>query len=295
MSKFKQWDASALLNNDTYLFYFYRLMELAINRFEWKNLPESIDERFLEYTLFCNGMGVFFYDEVVGALFLQVMIGGNLDVYRIPVRRRAYAVNGYNKELTPRDSVIVFNNFLRHPGVWDIMQFTNRLYELERTIDVNVKAQKTPVLLTCEESQRLTLENLYMKYDGNQPFIFGNKNLALNELNVLSTQAPYVVDKLQIQKMYIWNEALNYLGIETANTSKRERLITDEVSAAMGQVEAQRYTALNARRQGARKINELFGLDIEVNFRSEMSTIFTPEFITPYEERQDNVREEEEE
>lgn len=264
---------SALLNNRTYLQYYNRLLELAINMYEWKNLPPSIDERFLELTLFSDGMAVYFRDEILGDLCLQCMIGGNLDVYRIPISRTAYATNGYQAELNNTNSVIIFNNYTHTNSMLDVEMYARRLYEIERTIDVNVKAQKTPLVIRATENQRLTLKNMYMQYDGNEPFIFGDKNLDMDGIKVLKTDAPYVADKLNILKRQIWNEALTYLGIENSNTEKKERLVSDEVTTNLGGVEAQRFCRLNARRQAAKAINEMFGLNISVDFRQETQTV----------------------
>lgn len=263
-----KWE-SASLNNRTYMQYYNRLLELAINMYEWKNLPDTIDERFLELTLFSDGMAVYFRDEVLGDLCLQTMIGGNLDVYRIPMERTAYAPNGYQVQLNPRNSVIIFNNYTHTNSTLDIEMYARRLYEIERTIDVNVKAQKTPMLIKGSEEQRLTLKNLYMQYDGNEPFIFGDNNLNVDGMQVLMTNAPYVADKLNILKRQIWNEALTYLGIENSNTEKKERLVSDEVTTNLGGVEAQRFCRLNARRQAAKAINKMFGLNITVDFRED--------------------------
>lgn len=271
-AKRAKWE-SALLNNRTYLQYYYRLLELAINMYEWKNLPPSVDERFLELTLFSDGMAVFFRDEVLGELCLQCMIGGQLDVYRIPIERTAYATNGYQARLDETNSVIIFNNYAHTNSMLDIEMYARRLYEIERTIDVNVKAQKTPLIIRATENQRLTIKNLYMQYDGNEPFIFGDKNLDMDGIKVLKTDAPYVADKLNILKRQIWNEALTYLGIENSNTEKKERLVSDEVTTNLGGVEAQRFCRLNARRQAAKKINEMFGLNISVDFRQETQTV----------------------
>lgn len=271
-AKRENWE-SALLNNRTYLQYYNRLLELAINMYEWKNLPDTIDERFLELTLFSDGMAVFFRDDILGDLCLQCMLGGNLDVYRIPIERTAYATNGYQMHLNNTNSVIIFNNYTHTNSMLDIEMFARRLYEIDRTIDVNVKAQKTPVLIRATENQRLTLKNLYMQYDGNEPFIFGDKNLDMDGIKALKTDAPYVADKLNILKRQIWNEALTYLGIENSNTEKKERLVSDEVTTNLGGVEAQRFCRLNARRQAAKQINKMFGLNIQVDFRQDKQTV----------------------
>ena len=263
-------EESLSMNNYTYMQYAYRLMELSISMFEWKNLPEGIDERFLEMVLFTDGHAVFFKDDELGDyLALQCLINGKLNVYRIPINRRAFAVNGYQKKLTDKDSVIIFNNML-HTNSWlDVKMFAKRLYNLDRIIDVNANAQKTPILIKGNEQQRLTLNNLYKEYDGNAPVIFADKSLDMNALQVLSTQAPYVADKIYQLKTQIWNEALTYLGISNVSFQKRERMVSDEVTRSQGGTVASRYSRLNARRQACEQINKMFGLNIECDFRED--------------------------
>ena len=261
---------SALMNNRTYIQYYNRLTELALSMFEWKNLPNTVDPRFLEMCLFADGKAVFFKDEDLGYLTLQCAISGRLNVYRIPIERRAYATNGYNKQLTEKDSIIIFNNFMHTNSKLDVEMFSKRLYNLDRIIDVNANAQKTPVLIKCSEDERLTMKNLYESYDGNEPFIFGESDLNSNALTVLKTDAPYVADKIYELKTQLWNEALTYLGIMNINTVKKERLITDEVQRNNGGTIASRYSRLEARRQACKQINEMFGLNIECEYRDDV-------------------------
>lgn len=279
-----QFGESAYMNNRTYMQYYNRLTELALSMFEWKNLPKTVDQRFLEMCLFSDGMCVFFEDEVLGYLGLRCMIGGKLNVYQIPTDRRAYATNGYQKELDGTNSVIIFNNYLHTNSMLDVEMFSKRLYNLDRAIDVNANAQKTPVLIQCDETQRMTMKNLYKQYEGNEPFIFGSKGLDANGLKVLQTGAPYVADKLYELKTQIWNEALTYLGISNINVVKKERMITDEVTRNQGGTVASRYSRLESRRQACKQINEMFGLDIWVDYREDFQDI----------EEQKNENEEEE-
>ena len=268
MAKFdRQFWESAKLNNYTFRQYYNRLTELSISMFEYEELPESVDQRYMELALFGDGMSVFFKDEVLGFLVLRCAIGGQMNVYRIPTDRKAYAANGYNKKLTDENSVIIWNNMMHTPSMLDVEMFSRRLYNLDRAIDVNANAQKTPILIQCEENQRLTLKNLYMKYDGNEPVIFGDKNINPNSLKVLQTGAPYVADKLYQLKTDLWNEALTYLGISNVSYQKRERLISDEVNRSQGGVIASRYSRLLARQQAFDEINKMFGLNIKVKFR----------------------------
>lgn len=267
-------DESMILNNLTYRQYLNRLTELAVSMFEWKNLPSTVDARYLELHLFETGCMVYFKDEVIGDLCLDCIVNGRLDVYGNPLLRRAYSgYNNYQKLLKYNNSVIIWNNYLHSNSILDVEMFARRLYNIDRIIDVNANAQKTPVLLQGSEKQRLTLLNLYQEYDGNAPFIFGDKNLDINALKTLSTNAPYVCDKLYQLKTQIWNEALTYLGISNINIQKKERLITDEVTRNQGGTIASRYSRLETRRQAVEKINEMFGTNIEVNYREDFQEV----------------------
>ena len=260
---------SAINNNATYIQYYNRLTELSIAMFEWQNLPDTIDERFLELALFSMGMAVFFKDEVLGYLALRTTISGGFNVYRIPIKRRAFADNGYNRELDIENSVIIYNNLIHTNSMLDVRLFAGKLADLDRTIQINARAQKTPVLIKCDENQRLTMLNLYKEYDGNAPVIFGDKALNANGLTVLKTDAPYNADKLYTLKTQLWNEALTYLGISNINSVKKERMITDEVTRNQGGVVASRYSRLESRRKACEQINKMFGLDIWCDYRED--------------------------
>lgn len=267
-------DESVILNNLTYRQYLNRLTELAISMFEWKNLPNTVDARYLELHLFETGCMVYFKDEVIGDLCLDCIVNGRLDVYGNPLLRRAYSgYNNYQKLLKYNNSVIIWNNYLHGNSILDVEMFARRLYNIDRIIDINANAQKTPVLVVGNEKQRLTLLNLYKEYDGNAPFIFGDKNLDINALKALSTDAPYVCDKLYQLKTQIWNEALTYLGISNINIQKKERLISDEVTRNQGGTIASRYSRLESRRQAVEKINDMFGTNIEVNYREDFQKV----------------------
>lgn len=276
MRKGRKAQSEAFLQNQrTYLQYVNRLTELSISMFDWQNLPNTIDARFLELALFNDGMAVFFKDEVMGYLGLQVMIGGTLDVYRIPITRTAFAQNGYQMKLDQSNSVIIFNNMLHTNSILDVQEMSKRLYEIQRTIDINVIQQKTPKIITCTENQRLVMKNLYAQYMGNEPFIFGDKNLDLSGIKTFDTTSPYVADKLYDLKTQYWNEALTYLGISNVNTVKKERMITDEVQRNLGGTIASRYSRLFMRQQACEQINKMFGLNISVDYREDMQVLDT--------------------
>ena len=279
-----QFGENAVNESVSFLKYYNHLAQLAMTMFEWQGLPDTVDQRFLELGLFEKGMMLFFKDDdltlvdektgekttkVGSYLALNCTIGGQLDIYRNPIQRRAYATNGYQAWRDKTNSVIIYNNYLRQNSVLGMRQYAQRLSDLELAIDVNCKAQKTPVLILCDEAQRLTMQNMYMQYEGNYPFIFGEKALNANQIKAVSTGAPFVADKLYAIKMQVWNEALTELGISNVSYQKKSRLVSDEVARNMGGTIASRYSRLEMRRQAADAINEMFGLNVTVDFRED--------------------------
>ena len=254
---------------NSYIKYRDNLMQLGMSMFGWENLPETCNERYIEKTEYFRGATVFFKDPDIGHLCLPVIFNGPFDIMDEPDRRQAYSRSGYRRNLTKEDSVIIWNNYLRKPSCLTVNHYARRLADLENAIDVNCKAQKTPVLLRCNENQRMTLINLYKQYEGNYPFIFGEKDLDMKGVSAVSTGAPYVADKMFQIKMQVWNEALTELGISNISYQKKERLVSDEVVRNMGGTIASRYSRLEMRRQAVDKINAMFGLNIEVNFRED--------------------------
>lgn len=252
-------------------YYLSRLTELAMSMFEWKNLPDPIDWRFIEYMLFFNGQVLYSHDDGLDEdIVTQCALSGKLDFYRIPYDRQAYADNGYHRILTAKNSVIIWNNMLRMPSYPAMLFYARKLWQIDRTIEINVNAQKTPVLILADENERLAMKNVYMQYDGNQPFIFGSKNMGLKDnVTVLKTDAPYIADKLMELKNQTWNEALTYLGISNLNVQKKERLISDEAIRSMGGTIASRISRLEMRREAAEHINKMFGTNIEVDYRED--------------------------
>lgn len=260
---------SANANVISWWSYVERLTELAISVFQWDNLPDTVDARFLELCLFSDGKAVFFKDDVLGYLALQTTINAPLNVYRIPIKRRAYASNGYNKDLDINNSVIIYNNMLHGNTYPMIRYYAQRLWELDRIIDTNAKAQKTPILIKAPEQQRMSLLNVYKQYDGNSPVIYGDNKLDIGDLSSINTGAPFVATQLYDLKQEIWSEALTYIGIANVGMQKRERLLVSEVVKGQGGTSASRYSRLDARRTACDEINKMFGLNIEVYFKDD--------------------------
>lgn len=248
--------------------YFERLAEIALGVFEWKNLPNTVDPRFMEMCLFYDGYVTFFQEPEMGDyLCLRTAVGGAMDCYNVPTRRSVYAPNGYHKTLDNKNSVLIYNNYMHTNGAFMCMEYAKQLYELDRSIGVNVNTQKTPILLLCDDKQRLTLKNLYAKYVDNEPVIFGTKDLDPKSITAINTGAEFRGKEMYELKTNIWNEALTYLGVSNVSSQKKERMITDEVERSQGGTIACRFTRVEARKNACEQINEMFGLNIECDFR----------------------------
>lgn len=284
---------SLLVNNQTYIDYLERFKKIALSMFEWVNLPESMNQRYLEECLYYKGQAALLKDDKIGFINTQCCSNGQINIYGLPTALNCYSFGyskdrklytGINDEKAQKDTcVLVMNTWERVPTASTLELFALRLYEAERTCDVNIKAQKTPVLITVDESQRLTMENLYSQYDGNKPMIFGDKNqLQSGVLKAINTDAPYIADKVTEYKKEIWNEALTFLGINNMAVNKKERLVTDEANYNNELTNLNLQSFLIPRQEACKQFNELFGLtgtdkEISVRVRSDLYNIIKQE------------------
>lgn len=259
MRKIKETEKTMIVNDETYLQCFDRLSLIATSIFEWEGLDEvGGNSRFLEQTLFKYGRACFVKDKKLGFLSICANPSDKLNVYNLPTKIEAWSI-GYSNQFDFDKCVYIMNNEMQMPTLPIIKSFAYRLYEIERTTDINVIAQKTPVLLEGDKGTMLTLKNAYMQFSGNMPFMFGNKNYNLNEkINCVKTEAPYIVDKLDEHKARLWAEILTFLGINNANTDKKERLITDEVNSNNQLVAFNLNNFYKTRKKACDEINKMF-------------------------------------
>ena len=273
MSKIDKQTEAMLLNNATASDIYDRLMMLAISIFTWEGLDEVAGfgaSRFLEQSLFRYGKAVFIKDDEIGYKVMNATPSDKLNSYYLPIKVNAYSID-YNKSFDLDDCVYIMNNELQKPTSSSIALFSKRLYETERTIDVNLHAQRTPIIIEGSKNTMLTLKNAYMQFDGNVPVIYGNKEFNLDsKLNVLHTDAPFVIDKLENYKHELQNDCMTFLGINNANTQKRERLITDEVNSNNDLINYYLNCFYKTRKQACDLINKKYDLNIKLVLNKEM-------------------------
>ena len=311
-----KFEDSMLVNDATFVDYLNRFKRIALSMFEWVNLPSSMNEEFLEKCLYYTGQATLLKTEKYGFINTKSCNSGYLNIYNNPTQLNCFSYNfhenrklysGLNplvdKEKQQEECcILVKNNYDKLPTAGSMELFAWRLYLAQRTCDVNISSQRFPVMVVGDEKQRLMLENLYSQYDGNQPFIFGNKN-QLNDdlLKAVRTDAPYVTDKITDYKKEIWNEALTYLGINNISISKKERLTENESSENNELVNLNLQAMLVPRMKACREFNELFGLtgtdkEISVRVRSDLRNIIKMEqsIVSDYQEdgkvdKQENI------
>ena len=281
---------SAVLNQATYINYLERLKLVALSLFEWVNLPKSMNGEFLERCLYEFGKASLLKTEKYGFINTKAVSNGNLNIYMLPTEINCFATDSFseNRKLysgfkfdegdEEKYCVLVKNNYDMTPTEPTLQLFALRLYEAERTCDVNIKAQKTPVILVGDESMKLSLKNLYLKYDGNEPVVYADKKqLGSDSIKALKTEAPFIADKIMEYKKQIWNEALTFLGINNLSSEKKERMITDEASSNNELINLNLQARLMCRKKACEQFNELFGLEgdekIDVRVRSDLKNV----------------------
>jgi hypothetical protein len=275
-----------LLNNQTYIDYLERLKKIATSLFEWVNLPESMNARYLELTLYYKGQASLLYDNDYGFINTQACDSGYINIYGLPTLVNCYSYS-YNKMRSTyvagsdengekdKECILVLNNYMRVPTATTLELFAYRLAELQRTFDVNVKSQKFPVLIRTDQKQIFTLKKMYEEYDGNTPAIFADKNLVTEDaLKAIRTDAPLILRDLNDAKREIWNEALTFLGVSNLS-EKRERLISSEADSNNELINLNLQSYLIPRQQACKEFNDKFGLtgtdkEISVRVRSDL-------------------------
>lgn len=278
-------EEAVYLNDATYNDYLNRLKRIAMSIFEWENLPDSMDSRYLEYCLYAQGQAGILHTTEYGFVNTKATIQGELNLYGLPTavncysygriaeQRRVY--NGITKPDNDINSecILVQNTWDRKPTMTMMSLFALRLYEAERSCDVSVKNSKRSRLILTTENQRLTMENMFREYDSNVPYIFGDSdNFKMGSIESIDISSAFVANDLMLYKKEIWNEALTALGIDNFS-NKRERLISDEINTNNEIINLNLMSFLAPRKKACEQFNQKYGMNIDVKVRSDLNNI----------------------
>lgn len=271
--------SSQRLNNLVYTDYFIRLMLVSKTLFKWENLPNNINEKWIEKYLFSEGRCIFYKDPTLGLMVTRMDESGMVNCYDEPTLVNPIATN-YHYEgkqlINGKNCVIIGNNDAYFPTAPTIDLYARKLTNIDRTIDVNIEAQKSPVIVKCSEKQKLTLKQLFTQRKDNEPIIYADKGLDLTGIEVLDLHPPMVFKDLQLQKHMVDNECMTYLGVNNANLDKKERMITSEVNANNDQLSVNEDVMLKSREHACKLINEMFGTHIKVSRRRNVNYDIMP-------------------
>lgn len=254
---------SQLSNFKTYAMYRRQLLTLAENVFEFKNLPSFIDVSYLNKELLRKGAIAFFVDDVMGLLALPYTSIGSLDVYGRPLSIQVIARNGYTRTLKRDEFVIMYDNNGRYPLWLDILQYAERIAQATRTIDINIAQQKTPRFWRTKSENEKSVKDLVNNVDGYENIVLTYKDLDLDDTTIVLEPAPYVADKIDMEKDKLYNEFLRLIGVANLSYQKKERNISDEITAMQGGTIASRFSRFEPRKRAIEEINKKFSNFLE--------------------------------
>lgn len=260
-----------MANNMTFSYYYYKLMLIVRALFNWEGLPNNMDERWIEKYLFTSGKCIFYKDPVMGFMVAGLAEQGGINCYGDPTDVYPVAENyvySGPKLVNGENCYIIRNNDLMLPSFPIVRQYSFKLTNIDRAIDVNIEAQKTPIVVRCSDKARLSLKNAINQRRDNEPVIWTTDQSNISDMvSTLDLNAPAVFKDLQTQKHMILNEVFTDFGINNANMDKKERMVANEVEANNEQVKACEDVMLKAREQACKEINRIFGLELSVKRR----------------------------
>lgn len=238
---------------------------LALNRYRWENLPNGIESRYIEEMLYDNGECAMFDHPDLGLCVLRSSSRENLNIYGEPTK---LSLSGFNEHRTVMmdECVRIMNNDLALPTLPNIIYYARRMAEIDDIIMQNLRQQRVPYLFATDENNSFSLKSLYDRMYQGEPAIFVDKEMLKGEpenIMVLPTQAPYLVDKLQIQKQEMERELLTFLGINNT-LEKKERLIVDETNSNNQFIKMASDIGFKQRKLACEQINQMFGLNVRV-------------------------------
>lgn len=238
---------------------------LALNRYKWENLPNGIESRYIEQMLYDNGECAMFEHPDFGLVVLRSSSRENLNIYGEPTK---LTVSGFNEHRTVLmdDCVRILNNDLGLPTQHNILYYARRMAEIDDIIMQNLRQQRVPYIFATDENNSFSMKTLYDRIYQGEPAIFVDKEMLNGQpenIMVIPTLAPYLVDKLQIQKQEMERELLTFLGINNT-LEKKERLLQDETNSNNQFIKMSSDIGFKQRQLACEMMNEKFGLNVRV-------------------------------
>lgn len=271
---------------------FNNFKNLALNIFEWKNLPKGIKSEYIEKKLFEKG-SLFFYNskKAGGIMCLPADNSSNYNVYNYPEKMRIQGHN-FTDQAKFEDGVLIKNNPLKTP-TFDMVSFwTKHIVDIFSAFKVNLNHSKTPYVLSGTKEQMLSLKNILEQVTGNSIAVYIDKSLSdLASIDLKQTGVQFIGDKLLDAYDRIEDKLLTFLGINNSNTNKRERLVVDEVNSNNDEIENSLDVFYTARKKAVEEINEMFASELEKPIEVTINQNYVKLMKTTEQVEKDNTEE----
>lgn len=263
----KQDERLIIHNVEIYNYYRERLVNLALSQFQWSELPETCDRLYFEKSLLFNGKAAMYKptgtDFWLSTDYLQK---GSFDAYGYPTKINGITFNAKNVETD--EWMILYDNMTRATLMPKIDFFARLLWEVHNTYRSNLQQQITPYVIMSDKNKSLSIKNLFNRFFGFQPVIEVKSSFNIDDVKTIDTRVDFKGTELLDNLQRIWAMALSELGI-TAETTKKERLISDELTINRQEDIISLNSRLLNRVEFCNKMNKKYGMNLSVNLSSQ--------------------------
>lgn len=258
---------SAAANSIRYATFRNQIINMALSRFEWLNLPSTCDARYLEWQLLFQGCATIAESPRGTVLSLQ-SINQGINMYGNPTQWEALGDNGTRFRCDWSRGAVVWDSWTRQTILPGIEMYAYELADLIAIKDLNRTHQKVPFILKGPVSKRNDMVNIYKQISGNEPAIIADKDIDIIQVEALETNVDYLAADIDEDIENTWRKVYGLLGINNA-PYKAERQVTGEVTEHSEPAEFNRLAPLECRRIAANHVNDVLGTNIEVIWRRD--------------------------
>jgi len=199
-------------NSKLFMEMYNRYSNIAVTRYDWKNLPIGVNERLLNMSLYLVGKACFFEHEDYGLIALPCSNGSEYNLFYEPTRINAFSF-GFTRTLSFGEFELVRNNPTGTPTALTVYTYIKRMMDVLRSIDVVCARMKRPYLILCEEKQKLTFINLLKRIKDNEDIVLAFKNYGIDKSNFEVAPLPSIGNIDQLWKTYRTYEDILYSAI----------------------------------------------------------------------------------
>ena len=254
-----QYWQTAAYNQSLFFSFRDRIVSLALSRFKWLNLPDTCNERYLEWSLLTEGSATIAFPKKQPGIFYstRAVWQGAPNVYDNPRRWRSVGNNGWNFTVNSTNGVFIWDNKTRYPLMQQIDIWARELVDVMRTKQMNRMHQRIPFILTGPQEKYYDMVNLYKQVAGGEPAIITTEGISTIDVQALQTGVSYLGEELQAEMINIWAQIYALMGIPNL-PFKAERQIQDEVANLAAPTELAFLDPLGCRREACEKLNTRF-------------------------------------